>query len=187
MRAVYILALMCLPMLLTACSEPVTERDKALFVSAGDLRGSGCDTGTAAPQVSYKKHDIPYISKTIEYNFKAVADGIPCPVVINITVTINRDASTARESFGGVQTGLRVGMKLADVQLKDIGEFYHFGDQSASGYLLKNDKISGMYYVTRSGRVVYQYLMFGLYFKNAEAFGAFIRPRLERAAAYDQT
>lgn len=180
------ITLLCAVAVLSACSEAVTPQDKALFVTAEDLRGSGCDVGKVAPQLSYTKQAIPYLSESLEYKFKATAAGTPCPVVINTTVTISRDAATARADFGAVQTGLRIGLRIAGVALKAREDFYRFGDESAAGYLLKDNKLTGMYFVTRSGRVTYQYLMFGLYFDEGAAFGRFIRVHLQRAAHYNK-
>ncbi|MEJ2508384.1 MAG: hypothetical protein P8009_02705 [Gammaproteobacteria bacterium] len=174
------MSLLMAALALAGCSRPASRDDRALFVTAKDLRRVNCDTGDPDAGTFTKQH-VPYMYDSIEYHLKAVDDSVACKVVIAATITVARDMNMAKGIYKGGARGAQIGLKMSEVTLDEAKEQFHYGDQSQYFNLVKHQRVVGFYYQARIGRVVYQYLVFGLRFSAAKTFASVFKPKLELA------
>jgi len=165
-------------LLLSGCARPVSPQERDLFVTGQDLRRVNCDTGRPG-RGRFSKQQVPFVYEAIDYKLNATGDAVSCKVVIAATVIAARDARTAIGVYGGGVGGARIGLDTHRIKLVEAKRQFHYGDQSQYFDLTKNGRVVGLYFQARLGRVVYQYLVFGLRFTTADSFAKLFEPKLE--------
>lgn len=165
-------------LLLSGCARPVSPQERALFVTGQDLRRVHCDTGRPG-RGHFSKQRVPFIYDSIDYKLNATGEGVSCKVVIAATVIAARDARTAMGVYGGGVGGAQIGLDTHHIKLVEAKGQFHYGDQSQYFDLTKKGRVVGFYFQARLGRVVYQYLVFGLRFTTPDSFATLFEPKLK--------
>lgn len=175
--------------LLAGCTRKVSSDERELFVTGPDLRQVDCNTddGTGRSAGKFNKRHVPFMYDSLDYKLNATGKSVDCKVVIAGTITIARDVSTAEGMYKGGARGAQIGLNMTHIKFANAKDSYHYGDQSEYFNLVKHERIIGFYFQTRIGRVVYQYLVFGLRFGTAHAFEKLFRPKLDRVRSRYQT
>ena len=169
--------------MLTGCSRPVSSQERALFVTGRDLQRVNCDIGRGNAGRFSKEH-VPFMYDSIDFNLNATDETASCKVLISATVTAARDADTAAGLYNGGAGGAKIGLKVSDIEFAEAKSPFRYGDQSQYFDLTKNGHVVGYYFQARMGRVVYQYLVFGLRFGKAETFAGLFEPKLKQARRF---
>ena len=169
---------------LTADTKPATEADRAVVIDGAMIADwtDGFD-----PQAEFEVFSrLTYLdgTKELEYEYdEELNDSAPW---ISCTVTYERRRADAVTSYEGAWLGIVGALKLSGepVTCEDRSDLFRWGDRSRFGVLKHDGDPYGNLFSARKGKLVYFFMITGLYFDDAASIKELLEPVLNRAANY---
>lgn len=170
----------------TARTPPqVTDAERALFPRAADIAGA-FDLRITEP-VSNETFTIERSwdgSLDIDYEYDGSDAAAPDDALyVQGSVSLQPSLRDARMVQGAMRLGLGIGNRLNDLKTRAVPGF-SFGEASELGVIVSDGADVGNFMIVRDGRRVYTLILSGVCVTNAADWTGFVRPWLDRFAAY---
>jgi hypothetical protein len=122
-------------------------------------------------------------SKELEYEYDDSADD---GLYLMSSLTVERSTKEARETYLGMQLGMKVMLSVGDsgVTREERNDLFRWGDDSKHYLLMFEGAPVGNVFVGRKGRHVYFLSLGGVALDEPESLQALLGPKLERAATW---
>jgi hypothetical protein len=169
------LAFMAATLLASCATTPLPPQDKAVLITAPDLRAIGAALPTDFTQ-------FEHTSKTrridggieLEYHFDARKAGHGYPYIYT---TINQETTVS--SAVAAYAAVKAGLGMAGVEARDDSEDFRYGDWSYFGTLLAEDEAHGFIFYMRDDLTVYTLMISGILMDIDMMWGRLVLPRLK--------
>lgn len=161
----------------TAKKLPLAAGDDAAFVTAEDLFAStGQNVKPDPAKVKQGREKQLGGSVEISYEYESEAP----PLYVSTLVSIEKSASSAKNTYLGQSVGGLAGMAIAGqgLTLEDRDDLFKWGEQSKHKRLMMEGKPVGHFFITRKDKRVFTTIFSGVYFDDAESLSALLTPRL---------
>jgi hypothetical protein len=183
MRAV---ALACFALCLASCERalPVEEGEKAMLLRAADLVPFGYGLADTRKFETFTKTRYFDGTNDITYEHETPDSEEDHPLYLNVTVSFERKAADAIVSRGAEKLAIKYSLKANGIEMRELPDFYPFGDASEFFLLEKDGTPVGSYFVVRQGARAYVVMMTGMYFDDAGEWKNLIAEKLEKFSTY---
>jgi hypothetical protein len=184
--AIRALAVAAFALSVASCERglPVGEGEKAMLLRAADLVPFGYGLADTQKFETFTKTRYFDGSSDITYEHETPDSEEDHPLYMNVTVTFERKASDAIVSRGAEKMAIRYSLKANDIELRELPDFYPFGDASEFFLLEKDGAPVGSYFVVRQGARAYTVMMTGMYFDDADEWKKLIAKKLDKFSTY---
>jgi hypothetical protein len=171
--------------LTAACREvAVAEKDKALFITARELRPYGYNFERPEKYEKFTKTYFYDNTYQIDYEFESPEEQKDQSLYLAESVSVEKKEADARFTRSTEEWGISLGIKAGGLQIEEKKDFYSYGDNSAF-YVLKEDgRPVGNYFTTRVGKKSFSFLITGMYIDDVRFCREVLEPRLEAFKSY---
>ncbi len=170
--------------LLAGCTESrVRVADRPLLVTKQDLAGFGIDPDTLQGQETFRRNRYFDGSLEVEYAFETPDDASETFSIHSIAGFENSVAD-AIDSYRLLRGGIGVGTQIGGVSLREVPDFYRWGDESYCAVVPGRAGPAGNVFITRQGKKTFLVAIVGLYFDDSKAWDVLVRPKLEYLGGY---
>ena len=181
----------CLVLIVFACAAcerkvAIAEKDKLLFLRAGDLVNYGFGFQNIEKFESFSKSKNIDGTYDIEYEFKTPDEEKSNTLFIYVLVQIARKRSDALVSQKVEKLAVLYGLNRKGIHEHEIAGF-GYGDSSAFYILKKDNNPVGNYFTVREGSNTYLLLITGMYFDDPQVWREVIEPKLKHFSTYART
>lgn len=170
----------------SAKSEPVTDADKAILITADELaeHAPGITPRASLAKISKQRFFDGSHTLSYEYNFQNDPEH---PLYLRCAVHVERNDREARTTYSSLGIGLKAGFAMVrgtKIEEEPHDELLKWGDESRAELLLANDKPIGNVFVTRKGSRVFHVMFSGVFFRQPSAFQELVMPKLDALEQY---
>ncbi|HOB54319.1 MAG TPA: hypothetical protein PK176_16135 [Acidobacteriota bacterium] len=170
--------------LLAGCTESrVHVADRPLLVTKQDLAGFGIDPDTLQGQEIFRRNQYFDGSLEVEYAFET-PDGAAEVFYINTVVGFENSVADAVDSYRLLKGGIGVGTQVGGGSLREVPDFYRWGDESYCAVVPGRAGPAGNVFLTRRGKKTFLVAIVGIYFDDSKAWDVLVRPKLEYLDGY---
>lgn len=170
--------------LLTGCTESrVRVADRPLLVTKQDLAGFGIDPDTLQGQETFRRNHYFDGSLEVEYAFET-PEGAAEVFYINTVVGFENSVADAADSYRLFKGGIGVGTQIGGGSLREVPDFYRWGDESYCAVVPGRAGPAGNVFLTRRGKKTFLVAIVGIYFDDPMAWDVLVRPKLEYLDGY---
>ncbi len=163
----------------TGARRPLAPEERAVLVTAFDLFAMSAqpELYQAQRESTAEREDLVDGSATLTAEYQSTVP--PFYVVSQVALEPSEHAAKLTwqsHAMGGFM-GLAVESK--DVVLEKRDDLFAWGDESKSQLLTIDGKPVGHFFVVRKGKRVFMAIFTGVYFDDASALSALLKPKLE--------
>lgn len=169
--------------MLAACTQPITERERAMFLDAADLGEWGFE-GQARPQ-DEKVRFIRSIDGRRELSYEFESHDPKQPLYVNVTVTLQSNVIGALMQGVAQDVGMRIGLSTGGVVEREMGGGKAWGDSSELKALVLGQDVVGHRFSVRDGGRTYLLVLTGLHTDDAKTWDEMIAPQMQAFLDYD--
>lgn len=163
-------------------SVPITDVDKAVPFTAADLaRTHGTPVDPALETWSMER--LPGGEYDLDYQFDHT-DGEPVVLIIS-SLSRNKDAASARESFVAVKAGLSIGFATEDLQRTERPELCSLGDVCQCDEMVNGGTPVGTVCILRDGANVAMVQIVGALWSEPGEVDQALGPMMARMADWN--
>ncbi|MCC2658811.1 MAG: hypothetical protein K0Q76_3919 [Panacagrimonas sp.] len=167
---------------LAACTQPVTERERAMFLEAADLAEWGYQ-GEVRPQ-DEKVASVRSVDGTRELTYAYESSDPRQPLYVNVSVTLQGNIVAARLQGIAQDVGVGIGLRNGGVTERPMAGGQVWGDASELQALMLGDDVVGHRFSARAGGRTYHLVMSGLHTDDAETWDEMIGPQMRAFLDY---
>ena len=178
-----ILLALAVPAVVAACAQPVTERERAMFLEAADLAEWGYE-GEVRAQDEKVRH-VRSFDGTRELTYEYESPDPQQPLYVNVSVTLQGNIVSARLQGVAQDVGIGIGLRQGGVTERPMTGGQVWGDASELEALMLGDDVVGHRFSARSGRRTYHLVMSGLYTDDAATWDEMIGPQMQAFLDYE--
>ena len=174
--------------MLTACSSgnPVDEAEKAMVLRAADLVPFGYGLADTRQYESFDKTRYFDGSMDIVYEHETPDSEQDHPLYLNVTITFEKTGTDAIITSGAEKMAFMYALKSNGIVMREIPNFFPFGDSSEFHVLEKDGKPVGNHFTGRKGARVYTVAMTGMNFEDADEWKELIGDKLDKFLVYSR-
>lgn len=167
---------------LAACTQPVTDRERAMFLDAADLGEWGFD-GEVRPQDEKIVHRRS-IDGSRELSYEFESHDPAQPLYVNVTVTIQNNFFGALMQGAMQDVGVRIGLRSGGVTEREMSGARVWGDASELKALMLGDDVVGHRFSAREGGRTYHLVLSGLHTDDVQIWDELIAPQMRAFLDY---
>lgn len=166
------------------CStRSIQEAEKQYLVTIADLQQYGVELNHKASGESFEVTKFFDSSQEIEYEYDS--DNDPknkLSLYLSSCVEIHNSERAAKDAFKNTIAGYKLGTFITPngVDIKAAENLFTLGDDNYSAYYVSNGNKGGNIISTRKDKVVYSFILSGLYFDDKESLHELIAPKLNK-------
>lgn len=170
--------------LLAGCTESrVRVADRPLLVTKQDLAGFGVDPDTFQGQETFRRNHYFDGSMEVEYEFET-PDDATAALSLHTIVGFEKTVADAIDSYRLLQGGIGAGTQVGGGPLREVPDFYRWGDESYCAVVPGRSGPAGNVFITRQGKKTFLVAIVGIYFDDPKAWDVLVRPKLEYLDGY---
>lgn len=166
--------------LFTAEDLPVSESEKAMFVSAADLVPYFDDYAPSVEHETFSK--VEYFDKSVEitYDYESTVDEDP---YISSGIHYEPTKEDADTSFTVLWKTYTITMKAFGIETKENNSFYSAGDRSRFGDFVNEYGTVGHVLMVQKGSSLYSFLISGFTLDDATIWHELFDRKIEALSA----
>ena len=165
--------------------EPVAQADKDVVVTAEHVSQFVDNLKYDKDRGKFSKVRHLDGSKEMSYEYEA-AEGDQEGLYVNCIVGITNSPTEARDAYGGLKLGTKIGMSAAqDLTEVERNDLWSWGDDSRCVLLQNGGKSVGNIFMGRKGKRYFALFLVGVYFDKKDDIKEFLDAILKKIESYD--